>query len=220
MSSAGNNPLGRFSGLADAYARHRPSYPDEAVRAVISRANLGRASLLVDVGCGTGISARLFAERGIQVIGIEPNSAMRRRAEVTPCPAGPPPRYRDGTAEATGLPDATADCIVSAQAFHWFDAGAALRDFHRLLKPGGWVALLGYERDESGPFTEAVGDVYRTSPDAAAVEGPRAKALDVLAAHPLFSDYDRRMFRNASWLDADGLKGRVFSATYAPRDDK
>ena len=61
MSAAGNNPVGRFSGLADAYARHRPSYPDEAVRAVIARANLGRASLLVDVGCGTGISARLFA---------------------------------------------------------------------------------------------------------------------------------------------------------------
>jgi ubiquinone/menaquinone biosynthesis C-methylase UbiE len=220
VSSAGNNPVGRFSGLADDYARHRPSYPDEAVRAVISRANLGRASLLVDVGCGTGISARLFAERGIQVIGIEPNSAMRRRAEATPCPAGPPPRYRDGTAEATGLPDATAECVVAAQAFHWFDAGAALREFHRLLKPGGWVALLGYERDESDPFTEAVGDVLRTSPDAATVEGPRAKALDVLAAHPLFSHYDRRMYRNASWLDVEGLKGRVFSASYAPRDDK
>src|SRR5205823_3737591 len=157
--------------------------------------------------------------RGIPVIGVEPNSAMRRRAEATPCPTGPPPRYRDGTAEATGLPDATADCVVAAQAFHWFDAGAALREFHRLLKPGGWVALLGYERDESDAFTEAVGDVIRTAPEAAAVEGPRAKAGDILAAHPLFSDYDRRKFRHASWLDVDGLKGRAFSATYAPKDE-
>jgi SAM-dependent methyltransferase len=174
----------------------------------------------VDVGCGTGISARLFAERGVPVIGVEPNGAMRRRAESTPCPAGPPPRYRDGTAEATGLPDAVADCVVAAQAFHWFDAGTALREFHRLLKPGGWVTLLGYERDESDPFTEAVGDVIRTAAEAAAVEGPRAKAPDVLAAHPLYTEYDRRMFRHASWLDVDGLKGRAFSATYAPKDDK
>jgi ubiquinone/menaquinone biosynthesis C-methylase UbiE len=219
VAAAENNPVSRFAGLADVYARHRPSYPDEAVRAVIARVGLTRSSLLVDVGCGTGIAARLFAERGIPVIGVEPNSHMRRRAEGTPCPAGPPPRYRDGTAEATGLPDAVADCVVAAQAFHWFDAGAALREFHRLLKPSGCVALLGYERDESDPLTEAIGDLFRTAPDAAAIEGPRAKAGDVLGAHPLFGDYDRRMYRNASWLDVDGLKGRVFSSSYAPRDD-
>ena len=62
MSAAGSNPTGRFSGLADAYARHRPSYPDEVVRTVILRAMLQRGAVLVDVGCGTGISSRLFAD--------------------------------------------------------------------------------------------------------------------------------------------------------------
>ncbi len=219
MSAAGNNPTGRFSGLADAYARHRPSYPDEAVRAVVARAGLTAGAQLVDLGCGTGISSRLFAERGMSVIGIEPNSAMRRRAEATPCPAGPPPRYRDGAAEATGLPDAVAHCVVAAQAFHWFDPGSALQETHRILKPGGWLALLWYERDEFDEFTHAVGDLIRTAPDAAAIEGARIKAGDVLAAHPLFSDYDRRRFRHASWLDQDGMKGRAFSASYAPNDD-
>lgn len=219
MSAAGTNPTGRFSGLADAYARHRPSYPDEAVRAVIAMAGLNRGSTLVDVGCGTGISSRLFAERGISVIGVEPNAAMRRRAEATPCPAGPPPRYLGGAAEATGLPDAVAHCVVAAQAFHWFDAGTALREFQRILKPGGWVALLWYERDESDEFTQAVGDLIRTGPDAAAIEGTRVKAGDILAANPLFEEYDRRRFRHASWLDLDGLKGRTFTVSYGPKDD-
>jgi ubiquinone/menaquinone biosynthesis C-methylase UbiE len=219
MSAAGRKPTGRFSGQAEAYARHRPSYPDEAVRSVVARAGLERGATLVDVGCGTGISSRLFAERGISVIGVEPNAAMRRRAESTPCPAGPPPRYRDGAAEATGLPDAVAQCVAAAQAFHWFDAGAALREFHRILKPGGWVALLWYERDEADEFTHAVGDLIRTAPEAAEIEGARIKAGDVLAAHPMFGEYDRRSFRHASWLDADGLKGRIFTASYAPKDD-
>ena len=79
--------------------------------------------------------------------------------------------------------------------------------------------LLWYERDESDELTEAVGELIRTAPDAAQIESARIKSGDVLATHPLFEDYDRRKIRNASWLDQDGLKGRAFSASYAPKDD-
>lgn len=218
MANAANPPSDRFSGKADLYARYRPTYPDESVRAIIGKAHLNRSSLLVDLGCGTGISSRLFAERGISVIGIEPNAAMRRRAVATPCAVGPPPQYRDGLAEATGLADASADCVVVAQAFHWFDSGAALREIHRILKPECWVALIWYERDESDEFTKGVGDVYRTGDDAETIESGRMRAGDVLAVNPLFVNYERRKYRHASWLDEESLLGRVFSASYAPRD--
>jgi SAM-dependent methyltransferase len=218
MSGADFNPLGRFTGLADVYARSRPTYPDAAVRAVIDRARLGPASLLVDVGCGTGIAARLFAARGVPVIGVEPNPDMRQRAEAEPRPAGPAPHYRDGRAEATGLPDGCADVVLAAQAFHWFEPDASLREFHRILKPGGWVALIWNERDESDPFTAAYGTVIRTGPDTAAVEGPRARAGDALRTHPLFEDYERLTFHHGQPVDAQGLRGRAFSASYAPRD--
>src|SRR5690606_4672034 len=106
--------------------------------------------LLVDVGCGTGISTRLFAARGVRVLGIEPNADMRRQAAQTPPPGGgSPPEYRAGTAEATGLPAGCARAILAAQAFHWFDPDGALREFRRILEPGGWVALMANERDES-----------------------------------------------------------------------
>ena len=71
------NPTGRFTGLAETYARFRPSYPVHGIDFIMTRCGLGRESLLVDVGCGTGIAARLFAARGISVIGIEPNREMR-----------------------------------------------------------------------------------------------------------------------------------------------
>jgi SAM-dependent methyltransferase len=214
-----HNPTGRFSGLADAYAKYRPTYPAAATDLIVARCGLGPRALLVDIGCGTGISARLFAERGVPVVGVEPNEDMRRQAEAQPLPPGaPPPCYRDGRAETTGLSDGVADVVLAAQAFHWFDPDAALREFHRILSPGGWVALLWNERDEADPFTAAYGAIVRSTPGAAAVEVPRGRAGEPLLTHPLFGDGERLAFANEQALDEEGLLGRSFSASYAPRD--
>jgi len=213
------NPTGRFTGLADVYARCRPTYPAAVIDLIVARCGLGLGSLLVDVGCGTGISSRLFAERGVPVVGIEPNEDMRRRAAAQPSPPGaPPPTYREGCAEATGLSPGVADAVLSAQAFHWFEADAALREFHRVLRPGGWVALLWNERDEADPFTAAYGAVIRAVPGAAALEGSRARAGEPLLTHALFRDGERLTFANEQVLDEQGLLDRAFSASYAPRE--
>jgi SAM-dependent methyltransferase len=216
---SGYNPTGRFSGLADLYARHRPDYPAAALDLIVQRCGLGRDTLLVDVGCGTGISARLFAARGVPVLGVEPNDEMRARAAATPLSAGAAPvEYRKGRAEATGLPDDAAAAVLAAQAFHWFDALAALREFHRILRPGGWVALVWNERDEADPCTAAYGAVVRSAPDAAAIEVPRSRAGDPLLSSPLFEEAERVAFGHEQELDEEGLLGRAFSASYAPRE--
>jgi SAM-dependent methyltransferase len=213
------NPTGRFTGLADLYAKYRPSYPDAALDLIVSRGRLGPASLLVDVGSGTGISARLFARRGIPVLGIEPNAEMRARAEAEPLPPDVPrPRYCEGRAEATGLADGVVDVVLAAQAFHWFDPGPTLAEFQRILQRDGWVALLGNERDESDPFTAAYGAVMRTSPEAAKVELPRARAGDPLLVSDRFQDAERLTFVNEQRLDEEGLLGRTMSASYVVRE--
>src|SRR5262245_60365379 len=177
------NPTGRFTGLSDVYAKYRPSYPSTAIDAIISRCGLTSGSLLVDVGSGTGISSRLFSDRGIRVLGIEPNAEMRSTASAR---AGSPGRqavqYQDGRAEATGLPTSVADAVLSAQAFHWFDPEAALLEFHRISKPNGWVILMWNERDERDHFTAAYGTIIRSAPDALATELPRGAAGEALLA--------------------------------------
>jgi SAM-dependent methyltransferase len=213
------NPAGRFTGLADIYAKYRPGYPAAAIDHVLTRCQLGPLSLLVDIGSGTGISSRLFGQRGVRVLGIEPNADMRSQAAAEPMHAGlPAPTYHDGLAEATGLPDSVADAVLAAQAFHWFEPERTLREFHRILKAAGWVILLWNERDETDPVTAAFGAAVRATRDTVGVESSRGRAGEVLLTHPLFEDSERKLFRNEQGLDEEGLLGRAFSMSYAPRE--
>jgi ubiquinone/menaquinone biosynthesis C-methylase UbiE len=213
-----DNPSDRFAGLAELYGKFRPSYPAAAIDFIVTRCALKPGSQLVDVGCGTGISSRLFAARGIQVIGIEPNPEMRAAALAFPTPPDhPKPSYRVGRAEDTGMEKESADAVLAAQAFHWFDAEVALREFHRILKRGGWAILMWNERDESDPATAAYGAVIRTAPEAAAVERPRYRAGEALLTSSFFQEAQRLVFPNEQALAEEGLLGRAFSASYAPR---
>ena len=71
------DPRARFSGAAAGYARHRPSYPSAIVDGILATAGVGPGDVIADVGCGTGILTRLLAERGQDVVGIDPNESMR-----------------------------------------------------------------------------------------------------------------------------------------------
>jgi SAM-dependent methyltransferase len=215
------NPTDRFTGLAEKYAMYRPTYPAAALNFILARCGLGPRSLLVDVGCGTGISSRQFAQRGVRVIGIDPNDDMRRQAETFAVgDASQALTYRKGRAEETGLSDACADAVLAAQAFHWFEPEPTLREFRRILKPDGWVILIWNERDETDLCTGDFGRVVRSAPAAAAVEVPRGQAGNSLLASSLFVDAARFPFANEQTLDEDGLLGRAFSASYAPREPK
>jgi SAM-dependent methyltransferase len=135
----------RFSATVDAYDRFRPGYPDALVDWLVALAGLTPGARVVDLGCGTGISSRLFAARGFDVVGVEPNDSMRERAEAK----GGGPRYVRGEAVATGQPDASARLVVAAQAFHWFDVPPTMRELARILVPGGRAAAFWNVRASS-----------------------------------------------------------------------
>lgn len=205
------SPTTRFSDRAEDYARYRPSYPAAAIDAILD--GLGPAEVLTaaDVGAGTGISARLLADRGVCVFAIEPNAAMRGAA-------APHPRveWRDAAAELTGLEDDAVDLVVCAQAFHWFDPTRALREFHRILRPRGRLALMWNNLDESDACSAGYRRVFI---DAGAGHLGFEHDLDPrrLVDSGCFIDVRTVDVPSEQHLDADGLIGRAMSASYAPK---
>ncbi|MBV9718808.1 MAG: methyltransferase domain-containing protein [Candidatus Eremiobacteraeota bacterium] len=197
----------RFGPRAKAYAAFRPSYPPSAIDAVLAGLGEPDALIVADVGAGTGISARLIAQRGARVIAIEPNARMRAAAEghasVT---------WHHGTAERTGLASQSVDVALACEAFHWFATMETMAEFRRIARKR--AALLQYERDERDPFTAAYGELVRSyaTDDTEAI---RQEALAVFAAFP-GARVRRTDHPVAQRLDRPGLLGRAASASYLP----
>jgi SAM-dependent methyltransferase len=122
-----------------------------------------------------------------------------------------------GSAEATGLADASVDFIVCAQAFHWFDRGRAKTEFRRILKPGGKAALIWNSRCPEGSLFlelyEKLLQKYGT--DYAKINHKNIQLEDLQA----FFDHhglQTARFTNNQLFDFDGLSGRMLSSSYIP----
>jgi SAM-dependent methyltransferase len=135
------DPTQRFTVRADNYARYRPGYPAAVLDCLRDECGLTPRSVVADVGSGTGILTKLFLDNGNTVYAVEPNAAMRAAAEAA-LNGRPGFISIDGRAEATTLADGSVDLVAAGQAFHWFDAAASRTEFDRILRPGGYVALI------------------------------------------------------------------------------
>jgi SAM-dependent methyltransferase len=202
--------LERFTGRANDYVAGRPSYPDACFELLF--AGLGDAAKIcvVDLGAGTGISSRLLAAHGAEVIAVEPNAAMREGAA-----AAPNVTWVARTAEETGLPTGSADLVTAFQAFHWFDAEAAIAEMRRLLRPFGHAALVYNERDERDAFTAAYGDIVRRHATDQ-TEGRRGYGRTTFEHSPAWSHVSVTEFENEQILDRAGVHARALSTSYLP----
>ncbi|MBX3401819.1 MAG: class I SAM-dependent methyltransferase [Phycisphaeraceae bacterium] len=209
------DPTRRFTDRVGDYARYRPTYPGAAIDAVLHGLGAPGSLIAADIGAGTGISSRLLAERGVRVLAIEPNEAMREQGRAEPI-AGPGRiEWLAGTAEQTGLEASSVGLVLCAQAFHWFRPEHALAEFARVLRPGGRVALVWNDRDERDAFTRGYGGLI------IAASGRHPGAVSHTRPEPLlesclFGAQRRREFPHEQLLDEGGLVGRAMSASYVP----
>ena len=207
------DPKKRFSSRVENYIKYRPSYPSEIIYFLKEKKILAVDTVIADIGSGTGILTKLFLDNGNQVYGVEPNKDMREAAEKNLQGYTNFSSF-EGSAESTGLEDKFIDLIIAGQAFHWFDVEEAKREFRRILKPNGNVALIWNKRGKAGSgfdssyekFTLKYGTDYK---EVRKNEGNVDR----------FYTYEKETFDNFQELDFTSFKGRILSASYIPLPD-
>ncbi len=209
---------GIFSAKVADYVSSRPDYPDALFKQLKATCNLGPATMVADVGAGTGLLTHGFLVRGHTVVAVEPNTPMREAADRL---LGGFNGYRsvDGSADRIPLPASSIDLITAAHAFHWFEVESARLECLRVLRPTGQVALIWNDRLKSAPLHQAL--------DAVLADYGGVKR-DALVAHEERGDipafFGRTQPKEFTWphqhvINEAGLLSLVFSRSYMPPRD-
>jgi SAM-dependent methyltransferase len=143
MAGPNRGDLGRvFNEVPELYDRVRPRYPDELFADLLTITGIDDRSPVLEVGCGTGQATRSLAALGCPVTAIEPGAALAALA-----------RHRLATFGNVDVEESTFehwddrgrcfDVLVAASSWHWVDPTIGWRRAHDVIRPGGWMALLG-----------------------------------------------------------------------------
>lgn len=205
----------RFSNRVENYVKYRPDYPKEVLQLFCVEMNLQTRSVIADIGSGTGISAKMFLENGNPVFGVEPNQAMRGAAENF-LESFPNFTSVNGTSENTTLKNGSINFVIAAQAFHWFDIEKTRREFKRILKDGGFVALIWNERqlDSTDFLREYENFLHKFATDYNEVR--HENTSEEIIGEFFKTNFQQATFQNSQTFDYAGLEGRLLSSSYTP----
>ncbi|HTV08229.1 MAG TPA: methyltransferase domain-containing protein [Candidatus Aquilonibacter sp.] len=214
------NTIERFDGRAEDYQRYRERYDAKELLPLLREwSGLTPEWLVADVGAGTGMLSDVFLANGNRVIAIEPNAEMRTACQRLH-QGDAKLEVRAGTAEATGLPDASVDMVANGRALHWFDVPRAMQEFKRVLRPNGWLVVIAAGRTERGReanealthlLQEFTGDLMY-----------REKAYKVYGdVKELFDGSQYHHFEHGGemHMDWEHLRGMALSLSHSPRLD-
>lgn len=197
-----------FELVAGVYERARPEYPPEAVAWMVEQLELLNGRTVLDLGAGTGKLTRALVQTGAHVIAVEPGEAMLGELRRVL----PDVEALVGAAEAIPLADDSVDAITVGQAFHWFRHDEAVPELHRVLRPGGAVALIWNSRDQERPLQREISELIR--PLIPAGRPPVGHSARVLEESALFGPVEERKFPFAQQLDAEGVADRIASVSF------
>ncbi|GAA0565214.1 class I SAM-dependent methyltransferase [Paractinoplanes ferrugineus] len=204
--------LGRvFNEVPELYDRARPGYPAELFADLADLDGLGPETAVLEVGAGTGHATIPLAGLGCRITALEPGADLAAHARRKLA------NYPDVTVENSTFEEwddrgRRFDAVVAASSWHWVDPAVGWARAHRLLKPGGRLALLSNvvvrREDEPEVYAEtadlhelfAPGDPDWGHPPLA--EQARTAGFDW---SPLFEPATVRWYPTVQWLDGAGF---------------
>ncbi len=205
-----------FSDRVSNYRKYRPSYPNQLIDTLTSECNLDSQSMIADIGSGTGIFSQLLLDKNCRVIGVEPNKEMREAAEHQ---LSNHINFNsvEGESENTTLENSSVDLITSAQAFHWFNRDKTRKEFERILKPTGYVALVWNQRNLDSQFQKEYDQMLREYASDYSAVNHMNLTIDHITDFYSPSEVSTFKFTNAQHFDLAGFLGRMQSSSYTPK---
>jgi SAM-dependent methyltransferase len=199
-----------FEAGVEHYQRGRPTYPDDAVTYLVRELGIGPGRDVLELGAGTGKFTELIVHTGARITALEPVAAMRAALERS-CPTV---TALNGAAEAIPARDASADAVLAAQSFHWFDGERALPEIHRVLRRDGALGLIWNVRDEASDWSERLTAIFdrlagRDAPRYRTGRWRRAFELD-----DLFGPLHHRVAYHVHHVTPEAFMDRVLSVSY------
>jgi SAM-dependent methyltransferase len=172
--------------------------------------HLGAGSRVLDLAAGTGKFTRMLVGFGPRLVAVEPVEGMRRvfRSQLPDVPVV------GGRAEAIPVREGMVDAVVVAQAFHWFEAPAAIRELRRVLRPRGRLGLVWNVRDEeASPFWAGLTEVL--APHRADAPAHRWEVWRrAFESTDLFEPLRSRSFRFEPEISRGQVLDRVLSTSF------
>jgi SAM-dependent methyltransferase len=199
-----------YAAATGRYERGRPGYPGAAVAHLVEALALGPDADVLELGAGTGKFTSLIVPTGARIVALEPVREMRAALERS-CPSVD---VVDGTAEAIPLGDASADAVVVAQAFHWFDGDRALREMRRVLRDGGRLGLIWNVRDETRAWSRRLTEIFDRLSGEDAPRYKHRRWRDAFERSDAFTPVVHAAFEHTHEVDRTGFLDRVLSVSY------
>lgn len=210
----------RFTDTVSHYAQYRPHYPKELIPLLRAFDALKDDAVIADLGSGTGILTQDFILNGHTTYAIEPNQSMRDAAEKT-LKENKTFFSINATAESTTLPNDSINLITIATAFHWLDPNKTKHECKRILKEGGYVALIWNIRDVyASPLMldyEKILQQYAVDYQSNASQNYDENIIKTFYEP---GSYLIETLPNKQRFNKKGLVGRLLSTSYLPRDDE
>ncbi len=206
----------RFTERVEDYIKYRPGYPEECIDYLVSEVGLRQDSVVADVGSGTGILSSLLLPVVQTVYAVEPNLEMRIAAE-NQLSGNSHFLSVTGSSTDTGLPDNSVDFITAAQAFHWFPIQETLKEFKRIGKESCNMVLIWNSRKKDTDFLEKYDKILmKYANDYQTVNHQNLTDEKLSACYN--GKMTKKTFSNYQKLNWDGVKGRLLSSSYCPKE--
>jgi ubiquinone/menaquinone biosynthesis C-methylase UbiE len=207
----------RFTGKTAEYAQYRERYDPEIILPLLQEwCGLTPEWTVADVGAGTGMVGDVFRTSGNRVIAVEPNTEMRAACTALHA-ADASFTVVDGSAERTGLGDASLEMVAVGRALHWFNVEEAIPEFRRILKPAGWVVILASGRTEDGREENvAYKDLMQASTGRDSTRDPLLAVYGQMKTWFAGGQFRHAEAAGEMKLDWDGVRGLTLSLSHAP----